>query len=79
MSDEDIPANFGQVTEAHGILGSAAWVIFFPLGAILLRVLKGRAAVYTHAAIQLFALALATSAFGSGLVSKCGTTLAPRS
>ncbi|KAL8660411.1 MAG: hypothetical protein Q9202_006576 [Teloschistes flavicans] len=51
----------------HGILMGIAFVIFFPGGAILIRLLHSRNAVWIHAATQLFAYALALSGFGLGV------------
>ncbi|KAK3323773.1 hypothetical protein B0T19DRAFT_213410 [Cercophora scortea] len=43
---------------AHGIVASLAIVLLFPIGSILMRILPGRLALYTHALFQLIALAV---------------------
>lgn len=58
---------FEKVTEAHGILGSLAWVIFLPLGAIVVRLLKSPNTWLIHGAIQLFGLVLFVVNFGQGI------------
>lgn len=64
---------FGRALKAHGILGSMAFCIFFPLGAILLRTLKSRNTVWVHAAVQAFGLALFTANAGMGIWIACQT------
>lgn len=51
----------------HGVTGALAWVIFFPLGAILLRLLKGKTSFWLHAGIQTFSVALFTVTVGTGI------------
>lgn len=51
----------------HAILASLAWVIFFPLGSILMRLLSGRYAFRVHAYIQLLGIILYTAAVGTGI------------
>lgn len=59
--------SYDDVRESHGILGSLAWVIFFPLGAIVIRLVHSRHAWLIHAAIQAFAAVLFTVNFGEGV------------
>ncbi|TID20742.1 integral membrane protein [Venturia nashicola] len=51
---------------AHGVIACLAWVIFFPLGAIFIRILPGRLALVMHALFQLFAYILYIIAFALG-------------
>ncbi|KAL8775921.1 MAG: hypothetical protein Q9194_003501 [Teloschistes cf. exilis] len=51
----------------HGILMGIAFVIFFPAGAILIRLLRSPNAIWIHAATQLFAYTLALAGFGLGV------------
>ena len=52
---------------AHGVLMSLAFVIFYPLGAVLIRVLGGKGAIQIHAGTQAFAYILALAGFGMGV------------
>jgi hypothetical protein len=52
---------------AHGVIACLAFVIFFPLGAISMRVIPGRLAIIVHALFQLFAYMLYIVAFGLGI------------
>jgi hypothetical protein len=49
---------------AHGSIMSAAMIVLFPLGAIVMRI---GGAVWLHAAIQLFTLAAIIAGFGLGI------------
>lgn len=51
---------------AHGVLASLAFVFFFPVGAIVVRIIPGRLAVWAHVAIQMFAYVLFIIAAGLG-------------
>ena len=66
-ADAPIPAWYDAVVEAHGILGALAYVIFLPLGVILLRLVPGRHTIWIHVAVQMFALALITCNAGMGI------------
>lgn len=44
-----------------------AFVVLFPLGAIILRILSFRGLVWVHAAIQVFAYILAVAGLGLGV------------
>lgn len=52
---------------AHGILAALAFVIFFPFGAIFMRIIPGRFAIVLHALTQLFAYTLYIAAVGMGI------------
>ena len=54
-------------TIAHGTLLGLAFVIVYPLGAILVRVLSFKGAVWVHAGTQVFAYALALAGLGLGV------------
>lgn len=53
--------------KAHGIIGPVTFVLLFPIGAIMIRLLSFPGLVYLHAAWQLIALALACVTLGLGL------------
>ena len=66
--DPSFPRNYNLVKVAHGVLGILAWVVFFPLGSILLRTLdRSRHAVRIHYLIQTWALAVFVVAAGTGV------------
>ena len=52
---------------AHGVLMSLAFVIFYPLGAILIRALSFKGLVWVHAGVQVFAYTLALAGMGIGV------------
>lgn len=52
---------------AHAVLASLAFVIFFPIGAIVMRLGSGKHLWLVHAAIQAFAFILFIAAFGIGV------------
>ncbi|TRX90081.1 hypothetical protein FHL15_009000 [Xylaria flabelliformis] len=60
-------ASLATYRVAHGVLASLAFAFLFPLGAILLRYIPGKAAVSTHWIIQVIASALYLIAAGLGL------------
>jgi len=51
----------------HGILASVAFVILFPLGSILMRVLPGRLALFAHAIFQILSFIVYIAAAGLGI------------
>lgn len=53
--------------QSHGLLASLAFAFFFPLGAIVVRLARGRYTVLAHGATQLIAYALYVAAAGLGL------------
>jgi hypothetical protein len=59
--------NYNVITEAHGILACIAWVIFFPLGAIVLRLLNNPKAWLVHACIMVFAYSMFVTSAGMGI------------
>ena len=61
------PANFDKVKLAHCLAGAAAWVILFPLGAILLRTLNSPRAVRVHYIIQICATCIFIACVGMGI------------
>ncbi|KAI0546524.1 hypothetical protein F4679DRAFT_557100 [Xylaria curta] len=60
-------ASLATYRAAHGVLASLAFAFLFPLGAILLRYVPGKAALSTHWIIQIIASALYLIAAGLGL------------
>lgn len=52
---------------AHGVLASLAFVIFFPAGAIAIRLASFPGVVWFHAAFQVFAYLVYIAAFGLGI------------
>ncbi|KAF2103820.1 hypothetical protein NA57DRAFT_50688 [Rhizodiscina lignyota] len=52
---------------AHGVMASLAFVFFFPAGAISIRIIPSRAAIWIHAAFQLLAYVLYIAAFALGV------------
>lgn len=66
-SDAPDPPYITHLQMAHGIMASLAWVIFFPTGAIVLRLLPSRHAVWTHAGIQAFSYVVSIVSFGMGV------------
>lgn len=52
---------------AHGTLAALAFVIFFPFGAIAIRLTSFKGAVWFHGAFQLFAYVVYIVAFGLGI------------
>ncbi|KAL2432183.1 hypothetical protein ABEF95_003861 [Exophiala dermatitidis] len=63
-----LPANFNKVRVAHALLASSAFLVFFPLGGILVRIGNYRAQiVWIHAALQGFAYVVFATAAGLGI------------
>jgi hypothetical protein len=52
---------------AHGVLASLAFVIFFPFGAISIRLFSFPGLVWFHAVVQVIAYLLFIAAFGIGI------------
>jgi len=61
------PTYYTKVVMAHAVLGILAWVIFFPLGAVLVRLIKSPAAARIHGYVQVFALVLFIAGAGMGI------------
>ena len=57
----------GRVRKAHGAIMSLAFVIVYPLGAIIIRLLSFSGLVWVHAATQIFAYMLALTGLGLGV------------
>lgn len=57
--------NRGRI--AHGVLMSLAVIVFFPLGGVLIRILKNPSTVKIHVALQIIGLAVLIAGFGLGL------------
>ncbi|KAL5387829.1 hypothetical protein DPSP01_003227 [Paraphaeosphaeria sporulosa] len=78
--DENDPSNTGftpvasdggdnsqKMLIAHGVLGALAFVIFFPAGAIAIRLASFTGVVWFHAAFQAFAYIVYIASFGLGV------------
>ncbi|KAF2398912.1 hypothetical protein EJ06DRAFT_463661, partial [Trichodelitschia bisporula] len=52
---------------AHGVLMGLAFVVFFPFGAILVRILPGPLAAFAHAGVQLFGFLFVIVGTGLGV------------
>lgn len=61
------PEFYKEIRMAHAVLGLLAFGLFFPLGSILIRLSSFRAAVWLHAAWQLFTLAMTVTTLGIGI------------
>jgi hypothetical protein len=62
--------NFSQATTlrlAHGVTAALAFVIFFPAGAISIRLLPGRLAFWMHVIFQVLGYLTYIAAFGIGV------------
>lgn len=62
--------DYGQASTirlAHGVLASLAFVIFFPFGAISIRVIPSKVAFYLHVAFQVLGYLTFIAAFGLGV------------
>ncbi|KAI9788264.1 MAG: hypothetical protein M1816_007030 [Peltula sp. TS41687] len=56
-----------RVIEAHGVVLGLAFVVLFPLGALLMRVLSFRGLVWVHAGTQVLTYSLAIAGLGMGV------------
>ena len=65
--DQDASSNEDALEMAHAILATLAWVIFFPLGAVLMRMLRAETTIWIHALVQLSSIAIITAAAGLGI------------
>ncbi len=54
----------------HGSLMCVAIIILMPLGGVLLRLVRGKRAVWIHASIQLLAICFLIAGFGMGVRSE---------
>lgn len=60
------PSNITQIMIAHGVLASLAFVILWPVGAMIVRLATFSSFVKIHVAIQLLAWTIFIAAFGMG-------------
>ncbi|KAF2728635.1 CBD9-like protein [Polyplosphaeria fusca] len=63
---------------AHGTLAALAFVIFFPMGAIAIRLASFPGVVWLHAAFQVFAYLVYIAAFGLGVYIANGLNMLDR-
>lgn len=63
---EDFPLVPG-LARAHGILMGLSFAVFFPLGALLLRAIKGKWAVRAHVACQMLGWICMLAGLGTGI------------
>lgn len=61
------PSNYDSIKMAHAILACVAWVVFFPLGSIMIRILSSPKTWLVHALMQTFAYSLFIVAVGLGI------------
>ncbi len=66
-SSHKFPTYYHEVVIAHAVLASVSWVIFFPLGAVIMRLMSNPNTIWIHTAIQVFSTALYTAAVGMGV------------
>ena len=56
-----------RIRKAHGAIMSLAFVIVYPLGAILIRLFSFSGLIWVHAATQIFAYMMAVTGLGLGV------------
>ncbi|KAK7559724.1 integral membrane protein [Phyllosticta citricarpa] len=56
-----------RIQTAHGVVAALAWAVFFPAGAISIRVFSFPGLVWFHAAWQIFSYGLYIAGFGLGV------------
>ena len=61
------PSYYGMVLEAHAICGALAWVVFFPVGGIVIRALNHSSVLWLHVACQITGYILFCVTFGTGV------------
>jgi len=66
-SAQQHPPDYHYVVMAHGIIMPIAFVLFYPLGAIVIRLSNFRGAIWVHAGWMLFTYMLVLGGFGMGL------------
>lgn len=69
-STDDLGFDQGLVTRAriaHGTIMGLAFVLFFPIGGIIIRVLSFRGLIWVHAGLQLLTYTLALAGMGLGV------------
>ncbi|KAF2183018.1 iron reductase domain protein [Zopfia rhizophila CBS 207.26] len=67
LSSSRSASNRTKMLTAHGVLAALAFVIFFPAGAIAIRLASFPGVVWFHAAFQAFAYLVYIAAFGLGV------------
>ncbi|KAJ4360769.1 uncharacterized protein N0V89_001336 [Didymosphaeria variabile] len=67
ISSSGSTSNTKKMIIAHGTLAALAFVIFFPFGAIAIRLASFTGVVWFHAAFQVFAYIVYIAAFGLGI------------
>jgi len=60
-------SNYVTIRTTHAVLGILAWVVFFPAGAVVLRVLSGPRTWLVHACVMMFAWGLFIVNAGLGI------------
>lgn len=66
FEDESI-VKLRRVIKAHGVVMGLAFVVLFPLGALLMRIFSFRGLVWVHAATQILTYSLAIAGLGMGI------------
>ena len=67
-SDNESSGKGGVNPGFHGSLGVIAFVVIFPLGAIVLRIFTFKYVLYTHISLKLFSYVLALAALITGII-----------
>jgi hypothetical protein len=68
-------SNRRQMLIAHGVLASLAFVIFFPIGGIAIRLVSMPGIAWLHGGFQILGYALYVAAAGLGIYLACGMNL----
>ncbi|KIW53563.1 hypothetical protein PV05_09123 [Exophiala xenobiotica] len=61
------PSNYKTVRIVHAVLAASAFLIFFPVGGIIMRVSRHPNAIWIHAAVQTFGYVVFVTAAGLGI------------
>ncbi|KAI9673422.1 MAG: hypothetical protein M1817_002884 [Caeruleum heppii] len=61
------PAKFRHALIAHGVFMSLAFVILYPLGALIIRIFSFRGTIWVHAGVQAFAYMFVVTGLGLGV------------
>lgn len=64
---DSMPADYSAVRMAHAIMGPVAFVLFFPFGAMAIRLLSFRGIVWFHAGWMVFTYIMVLAAMGMGV------------
>ncbi|KAF2802592.1 uncharacterized protein BDZ99DRAFT_503790 [Mytilinidion resinicola] len=70
-------ANFRRNLTAHAILAALAFVILFPTGGIIVRLVPFRLVWFVHGVLQLFAILVFVAAFGLGIYLATSRSITP--